>query len=431
MASLEQRGNAYRIVFRHAGQKITRSLKTHDERAANACLARLEDNLRRLELGLLTPPEGVDIATFLLSDGRTQLPPVPHSTVRSVGDLLDQYLSSISPGSLEETTLAGMRIHVRRLKLVLGDKARLDNFSLSDLQKYVDKRARDKGIRKRDLSTATIRKELRTLTSAWTWGLDSGTISKPLPKKGLRFPKMAEKPPFQTWEEIERKIARGGLTDTEKAELWDCLFLTLSEIDELLDFVRQHARQPFIYPMFLFAAHTGARRSELIRSEIDDIGFDAATVIVREKKRVRGKLSTRRVPLSPLLYRVLHDWVANHPGGKYTFCLGPPAAGTQTARDVTTQITGDEAHDHFKRTLAGSKWDKLRGWHVFRHSFCSNCAAKGIDQRIINAWVGHQTEEMVRRYRHLIPNQQQEAIRLVFGDELTPTVSAPTESVGS
>ena len=54
---------------------------------------------------------------------------------------------------------------------------------------------------------------------------------------------------------------------------------------------------------------------------------------------------------------------------------------------------------------------------MFRHSFCSNCAAKGIDQRLINAWVGHQTEEMVRRYRHLIPNQQQEAIRVVYGDD--------------
>jgi hypothetical protein len=40
-----------------------------------------------------------------------------------------------------------------------------------------------------------------------------------------------------------------------------------------------------------------------------------------------------------------------------------------------------------------------------------------VDQRLINAWVGHQTEEMVRRYRHLIPDQQQAAIRSVFGGQ--------------
>lgn len=50
-----------------------------------------------------------------------------------------------------------------------------------------------------------------------------------------------------------------------------------------------------------------------------------------------------------------------------------------------------------------------------------------VDQRIINAWVGHQTEEMVRRYTHLIPNQQQEAIRLVFGSEATGTVGFVTD----
>jgi hypothetical protein len=59
---------------------------------------------------------------------------------------------------------------------------------------------------------------------------------------------MTEKPPFQAWQEIERKISRGGLTKAEVADLWDCLFLTLPEIEELLEFVRAHAKQPFIYP---------------------------------------------------------------------------------------------------------------------------------------------------------------------------------------
>lgn len=406
MASIEKRGNTFRVTFRFGGRKYNRALRTKDEKAAQACLARLEDNLRRMELGLLEMPEGGDLATFLLSDGRTQRHPTPQPTIRTVGKLVDGYLASILEGSLEKTTLTGMRIHVRRIKRVLGANTALDEFSLDHLQKYVEKRARDKGIRGRSLSTATMKKELRTLTSAWNWGLNSGAIGKPLPKKGLRYPKTAEKPPFQTWEEIERRIARGGLTEAEKAELWECLFLTLPEIEELLEFVGQHARQPFIYPMFVFAAHTGARRSEMLRSQIDDLDFDGATVLIREKKRVHGKLSTRRVPLSPFLLGVLREWLKNHPGGRYTFALGSEVVRSGKARDSATPVTHDEAHDHFKRTLSGSKWEKIRGWHIFRHSFCSNCAAKGIDQRIINAWVGHQTEEMVRRYRHLIPNQQ-------------------------
>ncbi|MCY2988005.1 MAG: hypothetical protein NTY19_09105 [Planctomycetota bacterium] len=247
MASIEQRGTTFRIVFRYGRRKFNRSLRTKDRKAADACLARLEDNLRRLELGLLEPPDGVDLPTFLLSDGRAPRRPAPQPGIRTLGGLLDGYLGGITPGSLEESTLVGMRIHVRRLKRVLGANLVLANFCLEDLQRFVDKRARDKGIHGRQLSSATIKKELRTLTSAWTWGLDCGTLSRPLPKKGLRFPKMTEKPPFQTWQEIERKIARGGLTKAEVADLWDCLFLTLPEIEELLEFVREHARQPFIY----------------------------------------------------------------------------------------------------------------------------------------------------------------------------------------
>ena len=40
-------------------------------------------------------------------------------------------------------------------------------------------------------------------------------------------------------------------------------------------------------------------------------------------------------------------------------------------------------------------------------------SAKG-DQRLIDEWVGHTTEEMRRRYRHLIPSLEQQAIRSVF-----------------
>jgi hypothetical protein len=45
------------------------------------------------------------------------------------------------------------------------------------------------------------------------------------------------------------------------------------------------------------------------------------------------------------------------------------------------RFSRDEVNDYVKRTLAGSKWSKLRGWHRFRHSFCSNCADRGVDRR--------------------------------------------------
>ncbi|MEZ6150377.1 MAG: hypothetical protein R3C09_09665 [Pirellulaceae bacterium] len=37
-----------------------------------------------------------------------------------------------------------------------------------------------------------------------------------------------------------------------------------------------------------------------------------------------------------------------------------------------------------------------------------------VDQRMIDAWVGHQTEEMRRRYRHLFPHKQTSELARVF-----------------
>jgi site-specific recombinase XerD len=49
-------------------------------------------------------------------------------------------------------------------------------------------------------------------------------------------------------------------------------------------------------------------------------------------------------------------------------------------------------------------------YHVFRHSFCSNLAMAGVDQRVIDEFLGHQIEAMRKRYRHLFPNDRHSAI---------------------
>jgi len=50
------------------------------------------------------------------------------------------------------------------------------------------------------------------------------------------------------------------------------------------------------------------------------------------------------------------------------------------------------------------------GFHTYRHSFASNLAARGVDQRIIDEWIRHQTEAMRKRYRHLFPQDRRMAI---------------------
>lgn len=416
MASLEKRGDSFRVIFRYGGIKYSRSLETRNAKTAHAALARLEDKLHRLQIGTLeVPPQG-DLATWLISGGSVQPTTSPAAAATqfqaknalTLADLFSQFWANLPEGSLEESTMAGMKIHQRQLEKQFGKLQLIGSLTLTELQSYIKARSKDKGLHGRTVKATTIKKAIVTLRTVWNWGRLHDLIEKEFPSKGLKYPKGEEKPPFMTFAEVEKRVKKASAA--EAADLWECVFLSLDEINELLETVKCQAHQPSVYPMFVFAAHTGARRSEIIRSQICDIDFEENTITIHERKRSHDKTTTRRVPMSPFLREVMQKHLAMHSDLNLTFWH--EYATMRGHRGIDPRPLGpDTAHDYFKQTLADSKWNKLRGWHVFRHSFCSNAAAAGIDQRIINSWVGHQTEEMVRRYRHMLPNQEQAAIK--------------------
>jgi integrase len=405
VAWLEKRSNRYRINFRLSGRKMQVSLKTTDQVEAEGCLARLEENLRLVERGRLDIPADADIGLFLISDGKVSQR-VAYEKPASLKEMCEHYLAHHPEGAKEANTRYTERIHLRHLNRLLGESIPARSITTEKLQAYVGARSQEKSKFGRTISHVTIKKEIATLASIWNqWGKQHGFVSGPAPTRGLIYGKAQGKPPFQTWEQIERQIARNGLNKKEAAALWKCVYLTLPEIGDVLTYVKQQPGPDFFYPMLVLAAYTGARRSEMLRSRVEDFDFEANVVTIREKKKDKSKdLTFRTVPMAEFLRVTMHTWLAKHPGGQWTFCEKPNEKGT-------VQLSAKV----FRQAMATSKWDRLAGYHVFRHSFISSCASKGIDQRLIDEWVGHTTEEMRQRYRHLWPNAQHEAIRLAFG----------------
>lgn len=166
--------------------------------------------------------------------------------------------------------------------------------------------------------------------------------------------------------------------------------------------------------MAILAAFTGARRSELCRARVSDFDHDAGTFTIRERKRSRTKRTTRTVPLAARARTVLANWIQEKPASRFIFPEDHRCARNRKEQEDDGAVTPDEAGHHLELVLSDSKWAVIRGWHVFRHSFISNCASKGVDQRFIDQWAGHQTDEQRRRYRHLFPDSQQMAIESVF-----------------
>jgi site-specific recombinase XerD len=303
MASLELRSDRFRIVFRVGGKKLHASLKTTDQREAEGCLARLEENLRLMERGRLVPPPDADIPTFLLSDGKIAEKLHLPDQALTLEAVIRRYVDVHSNGAMEENSLQTVEMHLRHFTESLGATFAINRLKQDNLQAHIDRRAKKKGIHKRKLSPVTLRKELASFRALWNWSVKSGLLAGPFPNQGLVFPKTEEKPPFQTWEEIERQVSRGGMAPADEKALWDSLFLTVPQIHEILEHVRSQKLQPFVYPMFCFAAHTGARRSEMLRCRVTDVDFEGKKILIREKKRGRGCRTTRHVPLSPFSLR--------------------------------------------------------------------------------------------------------------------------------
>jgi len=403
MAWVEQHGQRFHVAFRIGDRRFKKTLKTTDRRAADALAQRIDERLRLIEAGHIVLPEGADLVAYLMSDGRLeQTVSVEKKVGRILGEIIPEYLISTNQGSLESNSFRTLKIHLNHILKVLGNTCRIESVTFASLQGYIDSRSRSKGRRGKPLSATTIRKELVSFGGMWGWAIRMGYVKQPFQKQGLRYPKVDEKPPFQTFAEIERRITRGKLLPLQQAELWDCLYFSPDELQVVLNHVQKTARSPFAYPMVLTAAHTGARRSELMRMEVQDVDFETGIITIRERKRSKGKRTTRTVPMSAHLKDVLAQSLAESPS-RFVF--------TQSGAALSV----DEVNHHLKWALLDSPWKNMRGWHVFRHSFISNCASCGIDQRMIDDWVGHQTEEMRKRYRHLLPSSQRTAIETVFG----------------
>lgn len=290
----------------------------------------------------------------------------------------------------------------------------------ADLQKYVDRRVNQR-YRGRKVSGPTVRKELVTFAQIWYWSKRSGYVRKDCPiydgeirRWALSIPKPQEKPKFQTWQQIERSIRRGGLSPEQEQELWASLFLDEDQIFDLLEFVREQETHAFIYPMFVFAAYSGARRGEILRAEIEDFDFDANQMVIRERKRRKNMHQTFRfVPIHPRLESVMKHWFDDHPGGRYTI-TAPLKMARRSERAEFLKMGPHEAHHHFKQTLRGSKWEVIRGFHVLRHSFGSNLARSGkVPRDSIGEWMGHSTDEMKTLYQHLFPQDAQRKISVL------------------
>ncbi len=271
---------------------------------------------------------------------------------RRLRELADTYLRA-SEGRLRPRSLETIRRSLDLLLTSFGDWEP-DDVGSYHIEAFMAYRAQQ-------VAPATAHRDLRCIRAFYNalirWDLASSN-----PVKGVPFPR------------LPRNIPR---------------ILSTEEVHE--EVRKARAASPVLHGMVLTALYAGLRRAEIVHLAWQDI--DGDMIFVRNKPEHPLKdYEERTIPLHDRLAKALR--IHHFPGSR---CFRSPRGYFWERSNLS-------------RTC---RQYGLRGFHILRHTFATNCLRSGVDIRTVQEWLGHAHVETTMRYLHVSPEGQQELINLL------------------
>jgi len=176
-------------------------------------------------------------------------------------------------------------------------------------------------------------------------------------------------------------------------------FLSDAEIKRLLSACRSRPMRT----MILAGLRTGMRRCELMGLRWEDVDLRRRLITV-QRAMVLGRESspknnrTRQIPIALDLGEALERADRN----------GPLVFPRENRKPRTVA-----AVDWAIRSACERAGLRSIGWHVLRHTFASQLAARGAPLPAIQALLGHASIQMTMRYSHMAPATLRDAVGLL------------------
>lgn len=389
----ERQYDAWRLHFSFSGKQYRRFYITN-EHTANILQNEVNHRVSLLKNGVLSLPADVAIADFVFATVRQEpAHELPMPTITTLHELIEEYQKLSAPPAKLKSTCKTEKIHLRHLKRFV-ERQHYANLQLKDITVgFFDHYKKYRY--EQEIRTDTVTKELGTYQVMFQMAVDHGYLTRNVVKDVKRDKSQVPSDRFRTHGEIQKLLRTGNYTDQETREIKRFQYLTVSELEQLIDLARDH----WVYPVLIAFAYTGMRCGEMVRLQWTDVDLKARTLYARSQKQSRQRQETiRSIPIHNRLLPVLVEQKEKTSYSRWVF-LGPDEK----------QLRPKNLNRALNSVLKGTDFEGI-GLHTFRHSIASNLAAKGAPQQIIDAILGHQTEAMRQRYRHLFPDNMNEAL---------------------
>ena len=179
-------------------------------------------------------------------------------------------------------------------------------------------------------------------------------------------------------------------------------FLQFKEAEKLLS-----SAEPEWKPMMITALKAGLRHGELMELHWDrDIDFENRIVNVNNAmymgKPTMGTKTglIRSVPMCDILYQTLLD---HHKHRRSELVFTNPDGG---------QLTAAQCRSPLDRACKKAGLRHI-SWHVFRHTFASHLAMKGVSLKHIQELLGHTSINTTMRYAHLCKGALSKSVKVL------------------
>ena len=223
---------------------------------------------------------------------------------------------------------------------------------------------------------------------------------------------------------VNAAVAEGGIVHRNvvtqasppKLERREMLTWSAAELKRFLGAVEDER----LYPAFVLAASTGARRGEVLGVRWRDLDLDGATLTVRQALIVvnyrvitsspKTDGARRSIALDPDTVAALRAWRARVLEERLVLGLGAPGPDTLVfTREDGSHLHPGEFAKHFRRPVKAAGVPAIR-YHDLRHTHASLCLLAGVHVKVVSERLGHSSVAItLDTYSHVIPAMDADA----------------------